>query len=133
MSLRLFAATRKGLMSWKNEQGRWIAEPVHFLGDTVTQLLPDERDGSLYAVLTLGHFGAKLRRLPAGAGEWVECGVPVYPEGAEVNDGPPREDGSVKKKPATLKEIWALEGGGADQPGVLWAGTIPGGGSNSQV
>jgi hypothetical protein len=127
MSLRLHVATRKGLMSWNRDAQQWTAQPVHFLGDTVTQLLPDERDRSLYAVLTLGHFGAKLRRLPAGATEWIECGVPLYPEGAEINDGPPREDGSQKKKPASLKEIWALESAGHDQPGALWAGTIPGG------
>ena len=127
MSLRLHVATRKGLMSWNRDAQHWSAQPVHFLGDTVTQLLPDERDRSLYAVLTLGHFGAKLRRLPEGATEWIECGVPVYPEGAEINDGPPREDGSQKKKPASLKEIWALESAGHDQPGALWAGTIPGG------
>jgi hypothetical protein len=127
MSLQLHVATRKGLMSWRNDSGKWSAQPVHFLGDCVTMLLPDARDRSVYAVLTLGHFGAKLRRLPEGAKEWIECAVPVYPEGAEVNDGPPSEDGSVKKKPATLKEIWSLESAGDDQPGALWAGTIPGG------
>lgn len=30
-------------------------------------------------------------------------------------------------QPATLKLIWSLEAGGADEPGRLWAGTIPGG------
>jgi hypothetical protein len=54
--------------------------------------------------------------------------VPVYPAGSTVNDGPPPEDGGAPKtKPASLKEIWALEGAGPDQPNVLWAGTIPGG------
>ena len=29
--------------------------------------------------------------------------------------------------PWTLKLIWSLAGGGADEPGVLWCGTLPGG------
>ena len=30
-------------------------------------------------------------------------------------------------QPAALRLIWSLEAGAADQPGRLWAGTIPGG------
>ena len=40
---------------------------------------------------------------------------------------PPAGHGPVKTKPASLTEIWSLEAGGSDEPGVLWAGTIPGG------
>lgn len=48
--------------------------------------------------------------------------MPAFAEGDEVGTG----DGKAPK-PATLQKIWALEAGGAEQPGRLWAGTIPGG------
>ena len=89
--------------------------------------MPHPFDGCLYATLTLGHFGAKLRKLAHGQEAWEELEVPVFPAGTEVNDGPPIGDAPPKRKAASLDEIWALEAGGADQPGVLWAGTIPGG------
>lgn len=34
---------------------------------------------------------------------------------------------SPPSPPWTLQQIWSLETGGPDEPGVLWAGTIPGG------
>ena len=127
MTQRVYVGTRKGLFVWSRGSAGWTVEAVHFLGEPVTMLLVHPHGGTLYAVLTLGHFGAKLRRLRPGAQEWEECGVPGYPAGAEACDGPPQGDGSQKKKPASLVEIWSLEAGGRDEPGVLWAGTIPGG------
>jgi hypothetical protein len=127
MSERLYVGTRKGLFVWTHDAGGWKLETVHFLGEPVSMVLPSPHDGLLYAGLHLGHFGAKLRRLRPGAKQWEECAVPVYPEGAEVNAGPPIGDAPPKRKPASLSEIWSLESGGPDEPGVLWAGTIPGG------
>jgi hypothetical protein len=121
MSDRIYVGTRKGLFTLARNSDGWSISKIDFLGEPVTQHLHDPRDGTLYAVLTLGHFGAKLRRSADGGKTWDECGVPVYPPGATfpVRDSEP--------KPASLTEIWALEAGGPDEPGVLWAGTIPGG------
>ena len=49
------------------------------LGDNVSLVLPDARDGSIYAGLNLGHFGTKLRRSDDGGATWIECAVPEYP------------------------------------------------------
>jgi len=125
MSGRLYVGTRKGLFEWSLNKGMWHLEHVHFLGEPVTMLLP-AGEATLLAALTLGHFGVKLHRRQQQK-DWQECTVPVYPEGATVNDGPPVGDGPPRTKPASLSEIWSLETGGADHPGVLWAGTIPGG------
>jgi hypothetical protein len=121
MSDRIYVGTKKGLFTLARRSGGWAVDTVDFLGDSVTQHLHDPRDGALYAVLTLGHFGAKLRRSDDDGKTWTECGVPVYPEGATyaTHEG--------KDKPASLTEIWELVPGGPDEPGVLWAGTIPGG------
>jgi hypothetical protein len=122
MSERLYVATRKGLFEVKRIGGKWSLGEPWFLGDPVTAVLPDARDGTLYAALNLGHFGVKLKYSPDGGQAWEERAVPAYPEGATVATG----DGKPPAA-ATLKLIWALESGGADQPGRLWAGTLPGG------
>mgnify|MGYP002623616022 CR=1 FL=1 len=124
--MSLYVATRKGLFTLEQEGSHWKISRVDFLGETVTMLLPDRRDGLLYAVLTLGHYGTKLRRTADGR-QWQEVGVPVYPDGAEYPVRPESPEAEPKMQPASLKEIWALEAGGAEEPGVLWAGTIPGG------
>lgn len=107
---RLYVSTRKGLFTFERRGGaRWAIASVDFLGDPVTLALPT--DEALYAALSLGHFGSKLRRKRGK--EWEEVAVPVYPEQPEGVD-------DVKW---SLELIWALEAA----PGRLWAGTIPGG------
>lgn len=122
MADRCFLGTRKGLFHLRHRGGTWEIERVSFLGEPVTMCLADPRDGTLYAVLTLGHFGTKLQRSTDEGATWTEVAVPVYPEGAKLPPGH-----FVKtERPASLMEIWSLEPGGPDQPGRLWAGTIPG-------
>jgi photosystem II stability/assembly factor-like uncharacterized protein len=109
---RLLVATRKGLFTIDHSQGKTTTELIAFEGDPVTQVLPDSRDGSVYAGLNLGHFGAKMHHSADGGKTWEEVGVPKFPEGGD--DAP------------SLKQIWALETSGP-KAGELWAGTIPGG------
>jgi hypothetical protein len=116
MSERLFAATRKGLFEIKPGAGAWAVAASAFLGSPVSMALFDPRDGALYAALDLGHFGVKLHRSEDGGASWSEIATPSF-EGVDAD----AED------PPTLKMIWALETGGSDEPGVLWAGAIPGG------
>lgn len=78
-------------------------------------LLHDSRDGTLYAALNLGHLGAKLHRLDAGSTTWQEVAVSAYPA---------KPENSSDTIAWTLQQVWSLAAGGADQPGVLWAGTI---------
>ncbi|MEX1233023.1 MAG: exo-alpha-sialidase [Planctomycetaceae bacterium] len=126
MSDRIQVGTKKGLFTLVRHNAGWKIDKVDFLGSPVTMCLKDPRNNFSYAVLTLGHFGAKLHRSVDGGQTWEECGLPAYPEGS-VFAGMPAEDGMPTTKPASLKEIWILEPGGPDQPELLWAGTIPGG------
>ena len=58
MADRFFAATRKGLFTFTRDRaGKWTIAERAFLGDPVSMVLPDPRDGTLYAALWLGHFG----------------------------------------------------------------------------
>src|SRR5262245_42249641 len=122
MSDRLFVSTKKGLFQIDRSPGGWGVSRVSFLGQNVTLALPDKRDGSVYAALNLGHFGAKVHRSADGGAAWEERAVPKYPDGAMVATG----DGKPPA-PASLKWIWALEAGARSQPNRIWAGTLPGG------
>ena len=127
MSDTLLVSTRKGLFTIARGQRQWDIAKADFLGDNVTLALADRRDGRRYAALDHGHFGVKLHRSTSDG--WEEIAAPVYPpkpEGHEENDmwGRPLAWSTAR--------IWALETGGADEPGVLWAGTIPGGLFRSQ-
>src|SRR5689334_5624523 len=122
MSERLMISTKKGLFTVDRTATGWKVRDPAFLGDNVTITHADPRDGGWYAALNLGHFGVKLKYSPDAGKTWEDRPAPAYPEGEIITlaDGKP-------PFPATLKLIWALESGGSDQPGRLWAGTAPGG------
>ena len=123
MSDTLLVSTRKGLFTLSRGSNGWAIARTDFLGDNVTLTLTDTRSGMTYAALDHGHFGVKLHRAQAGGG-FEEIAVPVYPpkpEGLEENDmwGRPLAWSTAR--------IWAMAQGGADEAGVIWAGTQPGG------
>jgi len=118
MAEHILAGTRKGLFDLG--EGGDGAQPrcLGFLGDPVSCVLQDRRDGALYAALNLGHFGVKLHRSDDFGASWTELPAPAFPAGMAVAD----EDG----KAPSVSLIWTLAAGGDDRPGRLWAGTIPG-------
>jgi hypothetical protein len=116
MTQVLHVASRKGLFAFHENGGGWTAGPPAFLGQPVTAVMTDPRDGAIYAALNLGHFGVKLHRSDDGGRAWSELNCPAYPKA---------EDGAADAP--SLDMIWTLVPGGADQPGVIWAGTSPGG------
>jgi hypothetical protein len=115
---RALIATRKGLFELTRNSGKWDIEPTAFLGEPVTMPLFDRRDGTLYAALNLGHFGVKLHRRDKDSDTWTEIAAPAYPLQPEDR----KDEASWK-----LTLIWSMATGGADEAGVLWAGTLPGG------
>jgi hypothetical protein len=121
MADAIHVATRKGLFLVERRAAGWAVERVSFLGDPVTMALDDARDGTLYAALNLGHFGVKLRRSDDRGRSWTELQPPSFPPAPEC--APP--DAAGKGESPSVQQVWALAGGGADERGVLWAGTIP--------
>lgn len=117
MSDTIEIGTRKGLFTLKRKAGRWAIASVEFVGDPVTMLLTDPRDGTTHVAFNHGHFGVKMKRRRKGKA-WEDSPAPEYPE---------KPKGLDEKDVWTLKQVWALEPGGRDQPGRLWAGTLPGG------
>ncbi len=118
MSDRLLLGTRKGLFDLRRDGGAWSIVNKAFVGEPVSMLLRDPRDGALYAALALGHFGVKLHRSDDDGASWPELPAPAMPKAGDAADD---------KNAPSVSLIWSLEPGGASQPGLLWAGTIPGG------
>ena len=130
MTQPLWVATRKGLFQLRAEHGLRIDTPS-FPGDPVANVLDDARDGTVYAALTLGHFGAKLHRSADRGTSWEEVAVPSYAGLPDITKpvGPGGE--APAPEPPTLKMLWAIcralwddparaqwFGGGYDWPGV---------------
>ena len=124
MSSQLLVATRKGLFQF--DPSDWTVRRASFLGDNLSMITRDPRDGALYAALDHGHFGVKLQRSEDDGATWTEIAAPEYPP---LPDGYELKPNPISGKPIDwkLKLIWALEPGGDDQPGRLWCGTLPGG------
>jgi ligand-binding sensor domain-containing protein len=122
MSDQLLVSTRKGLFTVERCGSCWDIVKVDFLADNVTLALSDKRSGKKYAALDHGHFGVKVHR-STGDG-WEEIATPTYPEKPE---GYEENDMWGRPLPWSTVRIWALVAGGADEPGVLWCGTLPGG------
>lgn len=111
----LWVASRKGLFRFDRRNGAWTqAGPPAFLAQPVSAFFRDGRDGTLYAALQLGHFGCKLHRSSDHGTTWEELPAPAYPA-SDAPDAP------------ALVMIWSFAAGGADQPGLIWCGTLPGG------
>ena len=116
MNDRLLVATRKGLFTLERDAA-WRITRTAFLGDPVSMVLADPRSRMLHAALNLGHFGVKMHRSADGGETWEEMPSPGFPPQPEEAEGPAW----------SLVQVWSLETGGADEAGVLWAGTLPGG------
>ncbi len=124
MTPSLHVATRKGLFTVaKGGDGHWDIANTDFIGDNVSISLHDAKSGTTFAALDHGHFGVKLHRREKG-GDWQEIATPEYPEKPEGHE---EHDMWGRPIPWSIVQVWALETGGADEPGTLWCGTIPGG------
>lgn len=108
-------ATRKGLFVFSAPTVAVCRSA--FLGDPVTAVLPDSRDGALWVAVGRGRGGSKLF-CSRNAGEtFVEATAPRHPEERESNSA----------RGVATEQIWSLEAGLAQEAGVLYAGTLPGG------
>src|SRR5579871_4185643 len=113
MNDRLLIGTKKGVFELRRKQGEWSIIGTRFLGDPISMLLADPRDGTLYAAEALGHFGVKLQRSRDAGETWQEVVAPAFPKSDA--DGP------------SVSYLFCLEPGGAEQEGWIWCGTIPAG------
>ncbi|BET09491.1 VPS10 domain-containing protein [Pandoraea sputorum] len=124
----LLVATRKGLFTWQRDGVEWrmTSSTPDFPGEPVSMVLHDARDGTDYAALNLGHFGVKLWCRARDASTWAELAPPAFAQASDTAD-PQSESAASTAQAPSVALLWSLEAAGPDAPGVLWAGTIPGG------
>lgn len=72
MSDRCYIATRKGLFTVDRRATRWSISRATFVGDNVTIVMHDPRNGNLFAALNHGHFGIKVHRSTDHGETWSE-------------------------------------------------------------
>lgn len=134
MSDRILLATKKGTLILDRRGGRWTPRPIAHAGLAVSYAACDPRDGTLWACMDNAHWGPALMRSRDDGASWEDASRIAYPKGARfieqlIPDPKAMEeaDKPIGYKPATLMKVWVLAFAGADQPGVLHAGTLPGG------
>ena len=125
MSQRCHVATRKGLFTLERGRSGWSIARASFCGDNCTLVMHDPRENTLLATLNHGHFGVKMHRSADGGATWKEIASPKYPE--KPADYVPKAPLEGKSADWSLKLVWSLAPGGANEPGVIWCGTLPGG------
>lgn len=115
--LTLLVATRKGAWLLRGDGARktWRIEGPHFLGQIVSHMVLDPRDGrTLLAAVKTGHLGPTMMRSADRGRTWKESRQP--PAFARVAEG--------EKGRAVDHTFW-LTPGHASEPGVWFAGTSP--------
>ncbi len=110
---KLLLGTRKGLIIYQNQNGKWKLTDTHFIGIPVSYTYVDKDSGIWWAFLDHGHWGVKVHQSTDEGTTWEELKAPEYPEGEEVKEG----------VPASLKYIW----GAAKSGDKVLLGTDPGG------
>jgi len=135
MSDLILLGTRKGTVLFDRINGHWKARPIQHAGIPVCYATRDPRDGTLWSSLDHGHWGPKISRSRDGGESWEDLASIKYPDGARYitkflptpDFDPDSPTGKPEYSDATLYKIWNISFGNADQPGRLYAGTIPGG------
>lgn len=115
--LVLLVATRKGAWLYHTDAARqsWRVDGPHFLGQIVSHLVLDPRDGrTLLAAAKTGHLGPTIFRSTDLGKTWQEAAKPPA-------FGPATNGLDAR---AVDHTFW-LTPGHADEPGVWYAGTSP--------
>lgn len=135
MSAMILLGTRKGTVIFDRTEAGWRPRPIEHAGIPVCYAARDPRDGTLWASLDHGHWGPKLSRSRDGGASWQDLSSLKYPEGARYirkylptpDSDPAAPSSAPEYGDAVVYKIWNLGFGHADQPGRIYAGTIPGG------
>lgn len=135
MSNLMILGTRKGTLLFDRINNRWQPRPITHAGIPVCYACRDPRDGTLWASLDHGHWGPKLSRSKDNGVTWQDVLSLKYPKNSRYivkylptpDFDPNAPQATPEYAAASVLKIWIIAFGNADQPGRLYAGTIPGG------
>jgi len=113
-SLKIWVGTRKGAFSFfSTDRKKWTADGPFLAGEEVHHVAQDPRDPKrLFSTGGNAWIGPHLYASTNGGKTWK-----LSESGLALKDFPGE---------ATLKRIWHIEPGAADEPGVLYVGADPG-------
>ena len=113
-TLQVWVGTRKGAFVFSSgDRKKWKTEGPFFAGEEVHHVAQDPREPRrIFAAVGNAWFGYHLRRSEDGGKTWA-----LSEEGLSVAGSLPGE---------SLKRIWHIAPGAADDPGVVWLGADPG-------
>ncbi|MBN0989473.1 WD40/YVTN/BNR-like repeat-containing protein [Amphritea pacifica] len=135
MSATILLGTRKGTVVLDRISSVWKPRPIMHAGIPVCYAVRDPRDGSLWASLDHGHWGPKLSCSRDDGLNWTDLQSVRFPPGARQiiqylptpDFNPEAPEGQPEYRDATVLKIWTITFGSEEQPGKIYAGTIPGG------
>jgi len=114
-STALFLGTRKGawILTADAERRSWSVDGPHFLGHIIQHAVLDPRDGrTLLLAAGTGHLGPTLFRTTDFGASWSEASrPPAFHTGERLG--------------RSLRKVFWLTPGHADEPGVWYAGGTP--------
>jgi hypothetical protein len=128
----LLVGTRKGSFIVEKQNGQWRPRLAGHAGNGVNYVARDPYTRRLWALLGLGHWGAKLSISDDDGATWSDNPTQIkYPEGARYIGQDMYEDAGsefgvgwkITTRAATLQKLWVIGFG----PGAIYVGTIPGG------
>jgi hypothetical protein len=113
MALQVWVGTRKGAFVLSTEDRvRWTTDGPFLAGDEVNHVVQDPRDPKrLYAAAGTAWFGPHLQVSTDGGKTWQLSETGLGMKGIEGE---------------SLKRIWHIAPGAADEPGVVYLGADPG-------
>ncbi len=116
--VEIWVGTRKGAFRFRSsDRKKWELDEPQFIGQEVHHVAQDPRDPARYfAAVGNAWFGSHMHVSEDGGRTWKQS-----EEGLTVSGLP-----DVEGKPATLKRIWHIAPGAADDPGGVWLGGDPG-------
>ncbi|MCC7072511.1 MAG: hypothetical protein IT383_14375 [Deltaproteobacteria bacterium] len=135
MSDQIILGTKKGTLLLDRKGAAWEPRPIAHPGVSISYAARDPRDGTLWAAMDHAHWGPKLSRSRDDGRTWEDLHQLAYPKGARFiaqtlpspGEDPGAGSGTIEYQDATLMKVWVIAFGNADQPGTLYAGTLPGG------
>ena len=111
----LFVGTRKGawILTAADDRRNWAVDGPHFLGHIVQHAVLDPRDGrTLLLAMRTGHLGPTVMRSTDAGATWAEAArPPAFTSGERLA--------------RSLRAVFWLTPGHAEQPGVWYAGGSP--------
>jgi len=128
--VRIWVGTRKGAFLFSSQdRKKWDTAGPFFQGEEVHHVAQDPRDPKRhYAGVGNAWFGAHLHASKDNGKTWQLSEKGLEVKGIKGKSWQVTEKGmELKENPdASLKRIWHIEPGAADEPGVLYLGGDPG-------